>query len=148
MPEEKIFGIVPHEHSQRRTDFLYRVSLKCLIRNDNGKVLVVKEANRTWWDLPGGGMDHGESIKAALAREMREEVSLTGGFTYRIIAVEEPKVLEAFSFWQIRLIFELSPDNMVFSPGEDGDEVTFVDPAAFKDSNVLAEQGVYRFGQL
>lgn len=148
MSEEKVFGVVPHDASSRRTDFLYRVSLKCLIRNDAGEVLVVKEAGRTWWDLPGGGMDHGESIKAALAREMKEEVNLAGGFAHEIIAVDEPKLLGQYSFWQIRLIFELHPDRMDFSPGEDGDEVAFMDPASFKDSDVTTEQRVYRYSQL
>lgn len=46
----------------RKNDYLYRLSLKGLVVNDNGEVLVVKETGRTWWDLLGGGMDHGETI--------------------------------------------------------------------------------------
>ena len=38
-------------------DCLYRISLKALIYNDVGQILVVKEIDRTYWDLPGGGMD-------------------------------------------------------------------------------------------
>ena len=72
-------GHISHDNnSDRRTDYLYRISLKGLIRNDAGEVLVVKEAGRDWWDLPGGGMDHGEDIKFALAREMKEEVNMEG----------------------------------------------------------------------
>jgi 8-oxo-dGTP diphosphatase len=29
-----------------------------------------------WWDLPGGGADPGESVKAAAAREAKEEAGL------------------------------------------------------------------------
>lgn len=54
---------------------------------------MVKEAGRTWLDLPGGGMDHGEDVESALAREMHEEVGLTGEFTYKIIAVDNPGFL-------------------------------------------------------
>jgi 8-oxo-dGTP pyrophosphatase MutT (NUDIX family) len=61
--------------------------------NDQGEVLVVKEVGRTWWDLPGGGMDHGEDIKSALARELKEEVNLSSNFTYRVIDVEDPAYL-------------------------------------------------------
>lgn len=148
MQEEKVFGVVPHESGDRRTDFLYRISLKCLIRDGKGHVLVVKEAGRTGWDLPGGGMDHGESVKATLAREMKEEVNLVSDFTYRIIAIEEPKLLEDHNFWQIRLIFELFPERIDFSPGEDGDKVAFMDPLPFKDSSAFAEQRVYRYSCL
>ena len=75
---KKPHGIIDQSELGRKTDYLYRVSIKGLIRDTNGQVLVVKETGRTWWDLPGGGMDHDESIKSALAREMHEEVGLTG----------------------------------------------------------------------
>lgn len=143
--EDKISGIINHD--ARKTDYLYRVSLKCVIKNPQGEVLVVKESGRHWWDLPGGGMDHGESIQAAIAREMREEVSMQGGFTYRILAVEEPVLLDMHSFWQIRLIFEVAPETMAFSAGDDGDEVAFMAPALFKDSRVNAEKWIYKYSK-
>ena len=87
------YGIINQSELGRKTDYLYRVSIKGLIRNPDGQVLVVKEAGRTWWDLPGGGMDHGEDVESALAREMHEEVGLTGEFTYKIIAVDNPGFL-------------------------------------------------------
>lgn len=71
---KKPHGIIDQSELGRKTDYLYRVSIKGLIRNSKDEVLVVKEAGRTWWDLPGGGMDHDEDIKSALAREMHEEV--------------------------------------------------------------------------
>lgn len=144
----KSFGAIHYEEGPRRTDYLYRVSIKCLIRNETGKVLVVKEAGRQTWDLPGGGMDHGEAIKSAIAREMKEEVNLTGDFTYTVIAVDEPAFLEAHNFWQVRLIFEVKPDDMSFSTGEDGDEVAFMNPDGFKDSEMDVERRIYRYYHL
>lgn len=51
----------------------YRVSVKGLIYDNNGKLLFVRERSDTW-DLPGGGLEHGESIAEALRRECREEL--------------------------------------------------------------------------
>jgi 8-oxo-dGTP pyrophosphatase MutT (NUDIX family) len=65
------------------TDSLFRISLKAYIENDKGEVLVVKEAGRDRWDLPGGGMEYGESIEQALKRELKEEVAYEGGLTMR-----------------------------------------------------------------
>ncbi|HEX6416632.1 MAG TPA: NUDIX hydrolase [Candidatus Saccharimonadales bacterium] len=142
-------GTVLHtESSSRKTDYLYRISLKCLIRNAAGEVLVVKETGRDWWDLPGGGMDHGEDIRTALARETFEEVGLRGEFSYRIIDVDEPALLEAHNFWQLRLIFEIIPENMNFDGGEDGDEIAFMDPSIFKESASKTEQRIYRYANL
>lgn len=146
--DSDINGVIVNEHLDRKTDYLFRVSIKGLIRNNEGNVLVVKETGRSWWDLPGGGMDHEESIKEAIARELNEEVSLIGDFTYRIIAVEEPSLLGHVKMWQMRLVFEVAPKNMTFAPGEDGDEVTFINPEQLKDSDNLAERKVYEYSLL
>lgn len=142
-------GIIHHDSpSTRRTDYLYRISLKCYIKNDKGEVLVVKEASRSQWDLPGGGMDHGEDIKATIAREMKEEVNMEGDFGYQIIAIDEPAHLSAHNFWQLRLIFAIIPQNMSFSAGDDSDEILFQDPAIFKDSTAEVERRIYRYSKL
>ncbi len=53
----------------------YRVSVKALIRNKDGKVLVLKE-NQDTWSLPGGGLDHGEDPKSGILRELKEELGI------------------------------------------------------------------------
>jgi 8-oxo-dGTP diphosphatase len=45
----------------------YRVSVKALIIDTNGKILLVQETD-TKWGLLGGGVDHGEDIVLALTR--------------------------------------------------------------------------------
>lgn len=56
-------------------DCLYRVAIRVLVVQD-GKVLLVKEADDDWWALPGGGVDHGESIESTLTREIEEELGV------------------------------------------------------------------------
>lgn len=56
-------------------DCLYRVAIRALIIQDN-KVLLVKEASDEWWALPGGGVDHGETIESTLMREVEEELGV------------------------------------------------------------------------
>lgn len=148
MSDKNAHGVIDQEHLNRKSDYLFRISIKSIIRNSDDKVLVVKESGRTWWDLPGGGMDHEESIKDAIARELHEEVKLTGEFTYRIIAVEEPSFLEHANVWQVRLVFDVVPTNMFFEPGDDGDEISFISPTNLKDSDNLVERKVYEYSQL
>ena len=144
MISDSAYGHISYSND-RKDDFLFRLSLKLLIMNERGEVLVVKEAGRTWWDLPGGGMDHGEDIKTAIAREAREEVNLEGDFTYRVISVDSPALLEHASIWQVRLIFHVTPENMNFSAGEDADEIAFLSPETFKDSTVDVERRIYDY---
>lgn len=56
-------------------DCLYRVAVRALIIQD-GKVLLVKESTDDWWALPGGGVDHGESVAVTLRREVKEELGV------------------------------------------------------------------------
>ena len=144
----EVHGSISHIHDPERKDYLFRVSLKSVIFNETGEVLVVKETGRDWWDLPGGGIDHGESVKEGLARELREEVSLTGDFEFRAILTEDPHYLAGPNLYQMRITFLVQPEVVVFAPGDDGDEVMFVDPFSFKDSEVFTERRIYDYSQL
>jgi 8-oxo-dGTP pyrophosphatase MutT (NUDIX family) len=149
MNAQNSHGVINHAApSTRKTDYLYRVSIKCLVRNAKGEVLVVKESGRDWWDLPGGGMDHQEILKTAIAREMHEEVTLTGDFDYKIIEIDEPAYLPDHNFWQLRLIFEVYPKHMAFAAGEDGDHVAFISPDTFKVSKSEVERRIYKYSML
>ncbi|MBU0749921.1 NUDIX hydrolase [Patescibacteria group bacterium] len=59
-------------------DSFHRVTIKGLCVRD-GKILLVKESTELSgkWELPGGGLDFGENIRAGFEREIREEMGLT-----------------------------------------------------------------------
>lgn len=57
-------------------DCLYRVAARVLVVQDD-KVLLIKEVDDDWWALPGGGIDHGESVKLAVTREIEEELGVS-----------------------------------------------------------------------
>ena len=52
-------GYILYADDLQRQDYLFRVSLKAVIFNENDEILIVKESGRDWWDIPGGGIDHG-----------------------------------------------------------------------------------------
>ena len=59
--------------SLKDTKAAYRVVVKGVITDDEGRILFVRERSDTW-DLPGGGLEHGEDIEMALKREFQEEL--------------------------------------------------------------------------
>ena len=56
-------------------DLLFWPSVACLVRDDAGRVLLVRHVEG-WWTLPGGAIDPGERPAEAARREVREEASV------------------------------------------------------------------------
>jgi len=143
-----IHGAIVHDGKPSSRDSLFRVSLKAVIFNKEGHVLVVKERGRDWWDIPGGGLDHGESIKDALARELQEEVSLQGAFEYEAILAEDPRHLSNPNLYQMRITFLVKPESLNFVVGKDSHEVRFINPAIFENSKLITERKIFEYSQL
>lgn len=59
-------------------DCFHRVTVKGLCVRD-GKLLMIRESEKLsggQWELPGGGLDFGEDVQTAFAREIEEEMGL------------------------------------------------------------------------
>ncbi len=122
----------------------FRVSLKAVIENDKGEVLCVKE-NGSDWTLPGGGLDHGETIEQGLRRELHEEVALDLSTPLRYEPLgHEVMWVETRQAWQLWVMFRVSFDTLPqFGLGVDADAVAFIDPRQFAGSELRAQQFIY-----
>ena len=130
------------EHISQYPTTFYRVSLKAVIRNDKGEILVCEEADGDDWSLPGGGWDHCETEHQALARELKEEVDYDGGFTASPIATKVFWV-ESKQAWLLWIVYDVETDNRNFGVGESTSAVTFINPEAFKDTEHRNERWIY-----
>ena len=53
----------------------FRISVSALIFKDT-MILLARRRDIGWWNLPGGGMEIGETVQEAVVREVREETGL------------------------------------------------------------------------
>lgn len=53
------------------------LGVRAVVLNGQGEVFLVKHSYVSGWHLPGGGVEPGETMLDALARELKEEGNLT-----------------------------------------------------------------------
>jgi 8-oxo-dGTP diphosphatase len=107
------------------------VAAKAIVRRPDGHVLLIRRPDdaRTdpgLWDLPGGKMDHGETLEQVLEREVGEETGLrvaVGGVVHISYFEKEP-------FWVTCVTFACDCDGGDVSLSGEHAEFDWVDPAA------------------
>lgn len=122
----------------------YRVSLKAVIRNDSGDVLCVCESERDFWELPGGGLDHGETIRDCLARELNEEIGYKGEFTYQF-ADMTPLFDDMSDRCVMYIAFDVTLGNPKgVRPGKDVFQMEYKEPLQFAHVDYRGGQMIYK----
>lgn len=112
----------------------YRVSAKALVLDKDKKVLLIREETGMW-ELPGGGVDHGETAHETIAREIQEEM----GLEVSKIA-KDPKYITIFEnvdIWTVNLLFETELKNLNFISSDECREIGFFDKAAAMKLNAF-----------
>jgi ADP-ribose pyrophosphatase YjhB (NUDIX family) len=52
------------------------LGVRALVRDENGRILLIRHSYAPGWLLPGGGVERGETAEAAVIRELREETGV------------------------------------------------------------------------
>jgi len=63
------------------------LGVRAILLDRDGRIALVRHTYMDQWYLPGGGVKKGESIDAALFRELAEEVGLIGATIERVLGV-------------------------------------------------------------
>ncbi|MGC6328548.1 NUDIX domain-containing protein [Rhizorhabdus sp. FW153] len=63
------------------------IGVRAVVVDSTGRIALVRHTYDERWYLPGGGVDAGEAIAAAIQREVREELGLANVVPERVIGL-------------------------------------------------------------
>ena len=90
-------------------------AVAALVTNGNGKLMLVTrgiEPDYGKLDLPGGFVDHFESVEDALKRELFEELGMKTKSLKYISSAPNEYIFSGFSVFTIDLAFEVIPESV------------------------------------
>ncbi|MEI6835581.1 MAG: NUDIX hydrolase [Candidatus Falkowbacteria bacterium] len=85
-----------------------RMAVAALFFNEQGQVLVLKTSYKKHWTLPGGVVEHNESLSLALVREVKEETGLAV-INYKLAVLDycAPKIVnEVQNTESLQILFD------------------------------------------
>jgi 8-oxo-dGTP diphosphatase len=96
----------------------YRISIKALIFDTEGRIMLSQEENKKW-DFPGGGLNFGENPRESLLREICEEMGIKITYikdtpSYFITSKEKDE-----KFWRCGVFYEAKLENYNFIPSDE-----------------------------
>ncbi|MFI8262101.1 NUDIX hydrolase [Streptomyces sp. NPDC085665] len=108
-------------------------SVTAVVRDEQGRLLLIHKTDNNLWALPGGGHDAGESIAQTVVREVEEETGIAvvvedivGLYTdpQHVIAYDDGEVRQQFS-----ICFHARPVGGSLRTSSESKEVRWVAPA-------------------
>lgn len=80
---------------------------RAVIRRD-GQILVVRQRTKSWSFLPGGRVEPGEKVEAALVRELDEELGTEAKIADFLGAVEHGYIEDSTTHHEINFVFDVA----------------------------------------
>ncbi len=128
----------------------YRISVKALVYDETRtKFLAVQEASGVW-ELPGGGLDHGETPEEGLRREVKEEMGLDVTYVAEnpsfFFTCDKKNGPAGYTKWVANVLYEIRLAHLDITPSDECVAVRFVTPEEALALNALPN--VHAFARL
>ena len=108
-------------------------AVSAIVTDREGWILLIQRTDNGYWSIPGGGMEPGESLRQAVAREVREETGMECEVTGLVGIYSDPAHVAAYDDGEVRQEFSICfttrlLGGVIRTSGESS-EVRFVAPA-------------------
>jgi ADP-ribose pyrophosphatase YjhB (NUDIX family) len=115
-------------------------SVTAVVRDQDGRILLIHRTDNDLWALPGGGHDIGERIADTVVREVQEETGIdvqveavSGLYTDpdHVMAYDDGEVRQQFS-----ICFRARPVSGELRTSSESKEVRWISPADLSDLDI------------
>lgn len=122
--------IDPNVSAENRENYYVRRAARAVLKDENGQIALMYAGQRKYYKLPGGGIDEGEEVAEAMARELLEETGCTAEIVKDLGIVLEWRDFDkmhqiSYAFKATKLSQDSSPD-FTQSELDEGFEVRWV----------------------
>ncbi|MFG2299200.1 NUDIX hydrolase [Streptomyces sp. NPDC048603] len=107
-------------------------SVTAVVRNRQGRLLLIHKTDNNLWALPGGGHDAGESIAQTVVREVEEETGISVAVEDIVGLYTDPQHVMAYDDGEVRqqfsICFRARPIGGALRTSSESKEVRWVPP--------------------
>lgn len=107
-------------------------SVTAVVRDDDGRLLLIHKTDNDLWALPGGGHDVGESVADTVVREVQEETGMDVAVDAIVGLYTDPQHVMAYDDGEVRqqfsICFRAHPTGGELRTSSESKEVRWVSP--------------------
>ncbi|MFD4432895.1 NUDIX hydrolase [Nocardia sp. NPDC058497] len=117
-----------------------KVAVSAVVLDDAGRILMIRRTDNDLYAIPGGGLEAGETVSEAVAREVLEETGISVEVTDLVGVFSNPEHVIAYDDGEVRqefsICFRARPIGGSLRTSDESKEVLWVAPAEVKSLNV------------
>lgn len=112
-------------------------AVSAVVTDENDSILLILRTDNGYWSIPGGGVIPGESLKAATAREVKEETGIDCEVTGLVGIYSDPNHVAAYDDGEVRQEFSICFTTRMLggtiATSSESAEVRFVPPGEIRN---------------
>lgn len=117
-----------------------KVAVSALVRDDHGRILMIRRTDNDKYSIPGGGQEFGETVADAVAREVHEETGVHVEATGIIGVFSNPQHVIEYDDGEVRqefsICFYAKPIGGELRPSSESKEVEWVAPQDLSELDI------------
>ncbi|MEU4802737.1 NUDIX domain-containing protein [Actinosynnema sp. NPDC023587] len=117
-----------------------RVAVSAVVRDQDGRILMIRRTDNDKYALPGGGQDAGETLTEAVVREVEEETGVHVEVTTLVGLYSNPAHVIAYDDGEVRqefsICFRARPLSGDLRTSNESKEVLWVEPTDLDDMDI------------